>query len=108
MGNPRLADQESAEPGIESVGRALRKRREELSLSRTELAKRLHMGEEQLQALEEGEMSRLNEPVFIKAMVRRVASHLELDADHLVGQLSMLSQPIPKSFAPAISGPSAQ
>ena len=93
MGNPRLADQESAEPGIESVGRALRERREELSLSRTELAKRLHMGEEQLQALEEGELSRLNEPVFIKAMVRRVASHLELDADHLVGQLSMLSHP---------------
>ena len=93
MGNPRLADQGSAEPGIETVGRALRERREELSLSRTELAKRLHMGEEQLQALEEGELSRLNEPVFIKAMVRRVASHLELDADHLVGQLSMLSHP---------------
>ena len=93
MGNPRLADQESAEPGIKSVGSALRERREELSLSRTELAKRLHMGEEQLQALEEGELSRLNEPVFIKAMVRRVASHLELDADHLVGQLAMLSHP---------------
>ena len=69
MGNPRLADQESAEPGIESVGRALRERREELSLSRTELAQRLHMGEEQLQALEEGELSRLNEPVFILSLI---------------------------------------
>ena len=93
MGNPRLTDQGSVEPGIETVGTALRERREELRLSRTVLAKRLHMGEEQLQALEEGELSRLNEPVFIKAMVRRVASHLDLDADHLVGQLSMLSNP---------------
>ena len=93
MGNPRLTDQGSAVTGIEAVGTTLSERREELSLSRTELAQRLHMGEEQLQALEEGELSRLNEPVFIKAMVRRVASHLELDADHLVGQLSMLSHP---------------
>ena len=91
MGNPRLTDQGSADTGIETVGTTLSERREELNLSRTELAERLHMGEEQLQALEEGELSRLNEPVFIKAMVRRVASHLELDADHLVGQLSLLS-----------------
>lgn len=96
MGNPRLTDQGSAVTGIEAVGTTLSERREELNLSRTELAERLHMGEEQLQALEEGELSRLNEPVFIKAMVRRVASHLELDADHLVGQLSLLSNPSQK------------
>ena len=93
MGQPRSKDHGAIDTGIESVGTALRERREELALSRSDLAQRLHMGEEQLQALEEGELTRLNEPVFIKAMVRRVASHLELDADHLVGQLSLLSNP---------------
>ena len=93
MGHPRSKDHGSINTGIEAVGTVLRERREELALSRSDLAQRLHMGEEQLQALEEGELTRLNEPVFIKAMVRRVASHLELDADHLVGQLSLLSNP---------------
>ena len=93
MGQPRSKDHGAIDTGIEAVGTALRERREELALSRSDLAQRLHMGEEQLQALEEGELTRLNEPVFIKAMVRRVASHLELDADHLVGQLSLLSNP---------------
>ena len=93
MGQPRSKEHGAIDTGIEAVGTALRERREELALSRSDLAQRLHMGEEQLQALEEGELTRLNEPVFIKAMVRRVASHLELDADHLVGQLSLLSNP---------------
>ena len=51
------------------------------------------MGVEQLQALERADLARLNEPVFIKAVVRRIASHLDLDADHLVDQLGVLPQP---------------
>ena len=55
MGQPRSKDHGSIDTGIEAVGTALRERREELALSRSDLAQRLHMGEEQLQALEEGE-----------------------------------------------------
>ena len=67
--------------GIEVVGAAIRDGRESRSISRDDLAQRLHMGCEQLEALEQGDPHRLPEPVFIKAMVRRLASHLELDAE---------------------------
>lgn len=45
------------------------------------------MGDEQLTALENGDENLLPEPVFIKAMVRRVAGRLQLDANLLVQQL---------------------
>ena len=77
--------------GIEAVGSAIREGRESRSISRDDLAKRLHMGCEQLEALEQGDRNRLPEPVFIKAMVRRLASHLGLDADALVAQLGSVS-----------------
>lgn len=77
--------------GIEAVGAAIRQGRESCSISREDLAQRLHMGCEQLEALEHGEPHLLPEPVFIKAMVRRLASHLKLDADALVAQLGPVS-----------------
>ena len=38
-------------------------------------------------ALETGRMDGLPEPVFVKAMVRRIASYLQIDPDPLVAQL---------------------
>ena len=96
MGDPRSTEQGSKEAGFAAVGRSIRERREQLSLSHRDLASRLHMGVEQLQALERADLARLNEPVFIKAAVRRIASHLDLDADHLVDQLGVLPQPAKK------------
>ena len=86
-----LNENSPQQSGIEVVGAAIREGRESLAISRDDLAKRLHMGCEQLEALEEGDRHRLPEPVFIKAMVRRLASHLELDADALVAQLGPVS-----------------
>ena len=91
MGDSRSSEKETSGTGIESVGEVLRERREQLGLSRHDLAKRLNMGVEQLQALEQGELKRLHEPVFVKAAVRRVASHLELDPDPLVQQLGTIA-----------------
>ena len=91
MGDPQATEHDSTAAGIHAVGAVLRERRELLGLSRRALAERLHMGIEQLQALEQGDLEHLNEPVFVKAAVRRVASHLELDADQLIGQLGSLA-----------------
>ena len=85
--------------GIEVVGAAIRDGRESRSISRDDLAQRLHMGCEQLEALEQGDPHRLPEPVFIKAMVRRLASHLGLDADALVAQLEPVSSRPPTANA---------
>ncbi|MBL6797940.1 MAG: DUF4115 domain-containing protein [Synechococcus sp. BS307-5m-G39] len=71
------------------VGSQLRSAREAVGLSGAQLADSLHMGHEQLDALEKGERDRLPEPVFIKAMTRRVAVRLQMDADPLIHELSI-------------------
>ena len=91
MSGSELNSSSNHSSGIETVGAAIRSGRESLSISREVLAQRLNMGFEQLEALEQGDSHRLPEPVFIKAMVRRLASHLKLDADALVAQLGTVS-----------------
>ena len=88
MGNRQPTNLEPDCAGLAAVGQAIAECRESLGLSRHELSARLHMGEEQLEALEQGALHRLPEPVFVKAMVRRLANHLQLDADVLVQQLN--------------------
>ena len=77
--------------GLLFVGQQLSERRLAQGLSREQLADRMHLGIEQLAALETGDRDKLPEPVFIKAMVRRLSNHLELDADALVASLGSLS-----------------
>ena len=77
--------------GLLFVGQQLSERRLAQGLSQEQLADRMHLGIEQLAALESGDRDKLPEPVFIKAMVRRLSNHLELDADALVASLGTLS-----------------
>ena len=69
------------------VGQVLKDGREQRELNQQQLANRLHIGVEQLVALETGRIDGLPEPVFVKAMVRRIASYLQIDPDPLVAQL---------------------
>ena len=77
--------------GLLFVGQQLSERRLAQGLSQEQLADRMYLGIEQLAALESGDREKLPEPVFIKAMVRRLSNHLELDADALVASLGSLS-----------------
>mgnify|MGYP001596084522 FL=1 len=77
--------------GLLFVGQQLSERRLAKGLSQEQLADRMHLGIEQLAALESGARDKLPELVFIKAMVRRLSTHLELDADALVASLGSLS-----------------
>jgi cytoskeletal protein RodZ len=54
-----------------------------------ELAKRLNMGVEQLEALESGDLDRLPEPVFVVAQARRIAQNLGVSID---GEIQALRQ----------------
>ena len=73
--------------GLILVGGQIRDARESNGMSAESLASALHMGVEQLRALESGQIDQLPEQVFVRAMVRRLASHLRLDADSMVDQL---------------------
>ncbi len=87
-----LSDSEQTKDGatvstLQEIGELLRQARVNQGLSCDQLAQSLKMGSEQLQALETGDLERLPEPVFIKAMTRRVASKLGLDGDSLISRL---------------------
>lgn len=62
-----------------ALGHCLRRAREARGLSRPELAGRLRIGMEQLQALESADRERLPEMVFVVAQARRVAETLQID-----------------------------
>ena len=95
-----LTEDQSKDAGLVQVGRQLAEARSGAGLTQDQLASQMHMGVEQLTALERGDQDALPEPVFIKAMVRRLSSHLGLDADAMVQALGPLSTSKTKQQAP--------
>ena len=69
---------------LASLGSLIREEREKQGLTCQAFADSLHMGKEQLEALENGDRNNLPEPVFICGMLRRVAQKLGLDPAPLV------------------------
>ena len=96
MNERSLADDQGKSTSLVEAGRQLAEARAAAGLTQNELASQLHIGEEQLAALERGDQAALPEPVFIKAMVRRISSHLGLDADTMVQTLGPLTTRPPK------------
>jgi cytoskeletal protein RodZ len=100
MAERSLTEDQSKDAGLVQVGRKLAEARAGAGLTQDQLASQMHMGVEQLAALERGDQDALPEPVFIKAMVRRLSSHLGLDADAMVQALGPLSTSKTKQQAP--------
>ena len=92
MDNRTESEELDTSSSLEAVGRSLAQKRSECGYSQEQLANQLHMGVEQLAALETGAIDRLPEPVFIKAMVRRISAHLGMDADAMVLNLGVSTQ----------------
>jgi len=91
------------------LGQSLRDAREHHGLSVSALAAQLHMGEEQLHALESGDPARLPELVFVIAQARRVAAALGIDATPLVAPIKQLSSQIKPPPAPlSVSEPAGR
>ena len=91
MDERSLADDQGKDADLVKVGRQLAEQRAAAGLTQEQLASQMHMGVEQLAALERGDHEQLPEPVFIKAMVRRLSSHLGLNADAMVQTLGPLT-----------------
>lgn len=100
MDERSLADDQGKATGLVQAGRQLAEARDQAGLNQDQLANQMHMGVEQLAALERGDQDELPEPVFIKAMVRRLSSHLGLDADAMVQSLGPLTKANPARPAP--------
>ena len=76
---------------LQELGSSLRAARERHGLSLKDLAAQLHMGPEQLRALEAGDESKLPEPVFVIAQARRLADALGIDINPLLASLKQPS-----------------
>ena len=109
LSDSEQAKNEATVSTLQEIGELLRQARIKRGLSCDQLSQSLKMGSEQLQALEDGDPERLPEPVFIKAMTRRVASKLGLDCDPLISRLqSVLPTPASVSNGPGpLSGVSS-
>jgi len=70
-----------------ALGERITAARRARGLNLHDLAERLCIGHEQLQALENADTSRLPELVFVIAQVRRVAASLDVDAEEAIAAL---------------------
>jgi cytoskeletal protein RodZ len=98
-------------PALEAIGGRLRQARLDQGLSLGALANRLKMGQEQLTALESGDLERLPEPVFVIAQLRRVASSLGVDAEAAIQDLrhsDLLSPPGPRTADAGVPSPASR
>jgi len=93
-------------PELLALGQKLREARSQRGLSQEELAERLHLGTDQLDALEQGDRRRLPEPVFVIAQAKRVAGSLGITIDEQIAALrsSGLMEPIRRP-APLLVAP---
>ena len=73
---------------IQKAGAFIREARQGRNISIEELATKLRIGKEQLTALENGDEDLLPEKVFIKAMIRRIAEKLQIDASFILEELN--------------------
>jgi cytoskeletal protein RodZ len=90
----------SAESALERLGLTLREARLARGMECRTLAAQLHMGPEQLEALEAGDASRLPEMVFVIAQARRVADALGVDVNLLITPLKQSSSALKPAPAP--------
>lgn len=82
-----LFEQSDASAALRVLADRLLQAREAQGISRADLAQRLHMGLQQLEALEQADTSALPEPVFVIAQARRVADALGLEVSDSIDRL---------------------
>ena len=86
---PSSPDITPSSPELMALAAAIVQARLDACLGVAELAKRLNMGVEQLEALESGDLHRLPEQVFVIAQARRIAQNLGVTID---GEIQALRQ----------------
>lgn len=102
-------------PPLQRLGQRLAQTRQARGISLNELAERLHMGPEQLRALEDGNREELPEAVFVVAQARRVAASLGVNIDEDIAALranqafqARAPQPGPAASAAPPLGPAVR
>jgi cytoskeleton protein RodZ len=91
-------------PELLQLGEQLKQARQTAGVSPEDLARRLRIEPRQLQAMEEGDHSRLPEGVFVVALARRMAGALQTDLEeaiHAVRQSRLMRRERPAKTDPS-------
>ena len=104
--NIRNFERERAEK-LSELGERLRRVRLELNLSLEEVSMRTMIGPRHLQAIEEGQLEHLPEPIYIRGFIRRFANALGLNGVDLASDFPVESNQRLLNY-PWINWPSAQ
>ncbi|ERS86718.1 hypothetical protein Q672_01200 [Marinobacter sp. EVN1] len=90
-----MTGEEQSQPASEaSVGQQLRRAREKLGLSVSDIADQQHLRPSVIQSIEEGDYSKVDTELFLKGYVRTYARQVKLDADALIAALDSELEPL--------------
>ncbi|MBA3721001.1 MAG: helix-turn-helix domain-containing protein [Parachlamydiaceae bacterium] len=85
---------------VKEIGESLRKRRKEMNISLKEAENATSIRITYLQALEEGEMSKLISPVYAQGFFKQYASFLGIDGENIVrNHPEIFNRPEAQEFA---------
>lgn len=88
----------AVQEGLRTIGTILKEARLDKELSIRQLHERTHVGMKQITAIEEGNLVRLPEEIYIRGFIRQLARALDLDYETLtksIPQPSTVSRPLP-------------
>lgn len=90
-----MTGEEQSQPASEaSVGQQLKRAREKLGLSVSDIADQQHLRPSVIQSIEEGDYSKVDTELFLKGYVRTYARQVKLDADALIAALDSELEPL--------------
>ncbi|QSP94088.1 DUF4115 domain-containing protein [Marinobacter salinisoli] len=90
-----MANDEVSQPEPrESVGQKLKRAREQLGLSETDVANAQHLRTGVIQAIEAGEFKKIDSELFLKGYVRAYARMVGLGADEIISDLDEELEPL--------------
>lgn len=92
-----MASDEKSQPEVnDPVGQQLKRAREKIGLSVAEVADAQHLRPAVIQAIENGDHSRIDSELFLKGYVRAYANQVGLDPDALIEALDRELEPLRK------------
>ncbi|PPK52169.1 RodZ domain-containing protein [Marinobacter persicus] len=91
-----MSSEEQPKRSAEPVGYQLRRAREKLGLDVSAIADQQHLRTSVIQAIEDGDYSKVDTELFLKGYVRAYAKQVELDADAIIRDLDAELEPLRK------------
>ena len=91
-----MSSDEQPKTAAEPVGQQLRRARERQGLSFSAIADQQHLRSSVIEAIEDGDFSKVDTELFLKGYVRAYAQHVGLNADAIIRDLDAELEPLRK------------